>query len=396
MREIKNVDIKDMKKYEAKDIFSGEKLKNAVSDALKKVDYMMETLGDKFAASASKNNVYEAVDNLSYPDWNQGFWSGILWLSWELTGEDKYKELALSHLSSFRQRIVEKHGVNHHDMGFLYTPSCVAAYRLTGNEYAKETALLAADNLLSRFHEKGGFIQAWGDLGAPENYRLIVDCLLNVPLLYWATEITGDEKYKKAGYTHFRTTLENAIREDATTYHTFYFDPQTGAPVKGVTAQGVSDDSCWARGQAWGIYGLIMTAKYIKDPDAVELCRKLTNSFLNRLPKDYVPFWDMVFTDGADEPRDSSSSAIAVCGMLELIKYLSADATQVYKNAVGLIMDSLYENYSTKDTPHSNGLLLHATYSKPHGNGVDECNIWGCYFYMEALTRLSKDWKMYW
>jgi unsaturated chondroitin disaccharide hydrolase len=268
---------------------------------------------------------------------------------------------------------------------------------LTGNEDAREIALLAADNLLSRYHEKGGFIQAWGELGAPENYRLIVDCLLNIPLLYWATEVTGDERYKKVGYTHFRTTIENVLRDDGTTFHTFYFDPETGRPVKGVTAQGMSDDSCWSRGQAWGIYGLVMTMKYADDPDAVEVCQKLVNVFLNRLPKDYVPFWDLEFTDGDNEPRDSSAAAIAVCGILELMKYLpEAGARQTYQNAADLIMNSLYTNYSTKDVPKSNGLLLHATYSKPGGLGIDECNIWGCYFYLEALTRLSKNWDMYW
>ena len=379
------------------DILDGN-LKSAVSDALAKVDYMMETLGNKFAASASVNNVYEAVDNITYTDWNQGFWSGILWLAWELSGDSKYKELALSHLSSFRQRIEGRYGVNHHDMGFLYTPSCVAAYKLTGNKEAREIALLAAENLLSRYHEKGRFIQAWGELGTRENYRLIVDCLLNIPLLYWAFETTGNKKYWNAAYAHFRTTVENAIRANGTSFHTFFFDPDTGAPLHGATHQGASDDSCWARGQAWVIYGLMMTRAYIDDPNAVPLCKKAVNIFLNRLPKDWIPFYDLCFTDGSYEPRDSSAAAIAACGILELLKYLpdNDESRQAYKNAVGYIMDSLYENYSTKDIPESNGLLLHATYAKPQGIGIDECNIWGDYFYMEALVRLCKDWNMYW
>ena len=142
---------------------------------------------------------------------------------------------------------------------------------------------------------------------------------------------------------------------------------------------------------------MMLTRIYRDDPDAVDVCKKATDYFLNRLPEDYVAYWDMSFTSG-DEPRDSSADAIAVCGILEMLKYLpeSDENYALYMNAVKLMMNSLYENYSTKDTPESNGLLLHAVYSKPGNIGVDECNIWGCYFYMEALIRLKKDWKLYW
>lgn len=396
MKTIKEISLKNPQRYENAPDFKTEKLKSAIDAALKKVDYMIETLGEGFAEHASVNNVYEKTDNTD--GWNQGFWTGILWISWELTGDDKYKNLALASIPSYRKRITEKIGVNHHDMGFLYIPSCVAAYKLTGDETARDTAILAADNLMERYHEKGRFIQAWGELGTRENYRLIVDCLLNIPLLYWASNVTGDNKYRDAAYAHFRTTVENALRSDGTSYHTFYFDPETGKPLKGVTHQGASDNSCWARGQAWGIYGLMLTKAYVDDPDAVRLCKNMANVFLDRLPDDYVAYWDLIFTDGDNEPRDSSACAIAVCGMLELIKHIpdSDKSKYIYENAVNLIMNSLYENYSTKDMPESNGLLLHATYGKPQGLGVDECNIWGCYFYMEALIRLYKNWNMYW
>lgn len=141
-------------------------------------------------------------------------------------------------------------------MGFLYTLSCVAAYKLTGNETGKEAALMAADKLISRFQIKGEFIQAWGELGAKDNYRLIIDCLLNLPLLYWATEVSGDEKYAQIADKHTKTSLNNLIRGDNSTYHTFFFDPESGVPVKGVTHQGYKDGSAWARGQAWGIISI--------------------------------------------------------------------------------------------------------------------------------------------
>lgn len=396
MRKIHDEGICDLQKFTKPSGYNREKLNAAISEALKKVDYAMETLGDKFASHASINNVYQPV--LNDGGWNTGFWTGILWIAYELSGDEKYKNLALQHIPTYTKRIVERLGVDHHDMGFVYSLSCVAAYKLTGNEEAKNAAIMAADNLMGRYHEKGQFIQAWGSIDDPKSYRLIVDCLLNIPLLYWASSVTGDPKYADVAHKHFRATIENAIREDGSSFHTFYFDPETGAPLKGVTAQGASDDSCWARGQAWSIYGIMLTQIYVDDPDAVATCKKLLNFYLNRLPKDYVPFWDMIFTDGSDEPRDSSAASITVCGMLELIKFLPDEDPQkeVYKNTVNLIMESLYDNYSTKDTPESNGLLLHAVYGKPQKNGVDECNIWGCYFYMEALARLSKDWVLYW
>lgn len=133
-------------------------------------------------------------------------------------------------MQDFLHRIEQKICVDHHDMGFLYTPSCVAGYKLTGSGTGKRAALLAADQLKSRFQEKGEFIQAWGTMGEPENYRLIIDCLLNVPLLYWASQETGDESYRQIADRHVHTTLENVIRPDFSTWHTFFFDPVTGNP----------------------------------------------------------------------------------------------------------------------------------------------------------------------
>ena len=395
MKAIKSEEIKDKYRWSNKTTFKEKKLDNAIEEALKKVDYAMETLGDKFASHNSENNVYLPVENTG--GWNQGFWTGILWLSYELTGQEKYKNAALAHIDSYCKRIEEKIGILGHDVGFLYTLSCVAAYKLTGDEKAKKAALIAADHLKSRFHEKGEFIQAWGQMTDKAHYRLIIDCLLNIPLLYWATEETGDKSYADIAYRHFRTTIENAMREDGSSFHTYYFDPETGKPLRGVTKQGRADDSCWSRGQGWIIYGMMLTKKYVDDPDAIDICRAATAYYLNRLPKDFVPYWDLAFSDEDKEEKDSSAAPICICGILEFMKYLpEGEEKEFLENVVDLSMDSLFENYSTKDCPESNGLLLHAVYSKPDKVGIDECNIWGCYFYMEALTRLKKNWELYW
>lgn len=374
-----------------------EKLEMAVKQAVSKIDIAIDDFAGRFPSPASTNNIYRPINNDN--GWGNGFWTGILWHAYELTGNEKYKRTALSHIPSFTKRITEKLGVDHHDMGFLYTPSCVAAYKLTGNDEAKRTALMAADHLITRFHEKAGFIQAWGSVNEPDSFRLIIDCLLNIPLLYWASEVTGDEKYESIAYTHFKTTAEVCCRADASTYHTYYFDPESGSPLKGVTHQGASDSSAWARGQAWGIYGPMLTYIYKKDEKCLSLFRATANYFLNNLPSDMVPYWDLSFSDGSPEPRDSSSAAIAAAGMLEAVKHLdkNSDEHSVYWGAANKMINSLIDSYTTENIPESNGLLLHAVYSKPHGKGVDEMNIWGDYFYMECLHRLlDPDMRLYW
>ena len=142
---------------------------------------------------------------------------------------------------------------------------------------------------------------------------------------------------------------------------------------------------------------MMLTHKYVDDPDAIEICRAATNYYLNRLPKDFVPYWDLEFVDGEGEEKDSSAAPIALCGMLELLKKIDkGEEYDIIYNSICHSLDSLYENYSTKNDSESNGILLHAVYSKPDKVGIDECNIWGDYFYMECLIRLKKDWELYW
>ena len=353
----------------------------------------------KFQSAYSENGFYRPIEN---EDWTNGFWTGEVWLAYEYCRDQRLKETADQHVDSFLDRINRKINVDHHDMGFLYSPSCVAAYKLTGNERAREAAMKAADQLLTRYQPVGEFIQAWGSYGNPEQYRLIIDCLLNLPLLYWATENTGDAKYREIADKHGKTTIKNVIRPDYSTWHTFFFDIKTGKPDHEATCQGYRDGSAWARGQAWGIYGLALSYRYTRDSSLITLFRKVTEYYLEHLPSDLVPYWDLEFTDGSGEPRDSSSASIAVCGMLEMAKYLEEQEKKQYTSLAKKIMKSLYDSYAVKDAKTSNGLVFHSTYSNksPYNTcehkGVDECNSWGDYFYMEALTRLHKDWELYW
>ncbi|HWU64049.1 MAG TPA: glycoside hydrolase family 88 protein [Ensifer sp.] len=348
---------------------------------------------------SSVNNVYPAVEN---DQWTAGFWPGEIWLAYEATGDKVFRHAGHIHVQSFLHRIVNRIETDHHDMGFLYNPSCIAAFKLAGDEDARKAALLAADQLVERFHAVGGFIQAWGRMGEPGNYRYIIDCLLNLPLLYWAARETGNPRYREIARIHAATTLKHSIRPDDSTYHTFFMNPETGAPSHGATKQGYRDDSSWARGQAWGIYGMALCYRHEGRPEYAQAFDRLLAYYLKRLPQDLVPYWDLIFTEG-DEPRDSSSAAIVACGLLEMADLVDDPArAEELRTTARRMVASLIDNYAVKDPSASNGLVLHGTYSKKspfntcRGEGVDECVAWGDYYYMEALTRLSRPWSSYW
>ena len=366
-----------------------EKVDAAIKQAVQRVKKYIPYFGDKFPPEASVNNVYPIMDHHS---WVEGFYTGILWLCYELTGDEEFSDAAKNHTGDFKMRIEKRDGVDSHDLGFLYTLSCVAQYKVTGDESAKKTALEAAELLMKRFCEKGQFIQAWGKVGDANQYRLIVDCLLNIPLLYWAYEETGDEKFKKAAEAHFNTTRSVVIREDGSAYHTYFFDTETGLPKCGKTHQGYSDESAWARGQAWCIYGFMLKNHYIKDDNIMSDWFRLTDYYLNHIPEDKIAYWDLCFTDGDGQPRDSSANVIAACGMLEC--YKQGLCKEEYLNAAKSLLNAVIDKCSAADDEKSNGLIKHGTY---HWDmGADECTPWGDYFYLEALARLKRDWKMYW
>ncbi len=374
-------------------------IKKALDFSTAQVRRNLADFTDSCQNHTSVNNFYEQCEN---NQWTCGFWPGEIWLAYEYTKEDVFKDSGDTLVKSFHDRILRKIEVDHHDMGFLYTPSCVSSYKLTNNSVAKEAGILAADTLLLRFHEKGNFLQAWGELGADDNYRYIIDCLLNLPLLYWATEVTEDTKYAETALKHISTCLSYSIREDGSTYHTVFMNKSDGSFSHGATCQGYSDDSSWARGQAWAIYGVALSYGYTKKEEYLAIFDKVLNYFITKLPDDLVPYWDMIFTEG-DEPRDSSSASIVACGLLEMAKYVDDEKSKTYVSMSEKIIKSLYDNYAVKDFNTSNGLVLHATYSKKSPfntctpEGVDECASWGDYFYMESLIRLYFErWEMYW
>lgn len=367
------------------------------------VDRNVRSFGLRYPGDNTTDQQYTdrpATEDLSAGSnygWTTSFWTGQLWLAYELTGEKSYRDLALAHVGSFARRMHEAIDVDTHDLGFLYTLSCVSAWRETQSEEARAVALSAADQLMTRFLEPVGVVQAWGDLGDPdEGGRTIIDSLMNMPLLFWATEQTSDPRYSEAARRHVTALRDHIMRPDGSTFHTFHWDVATGAPQRGSTAQGYTDDSCWARGQAWGIYGFALGYRHTGDLTLLETARRCADYFLAHLPADGVAFWDLTFQDGSGQPRDSSAAAIAVAGLLELAVSVDDASRTRYQEEADRILASLDRSYTSEGTP-SDALLLHGVYHWHKADGIDEGNLWGDYFYLEALTRRHRpSWSPWW
>ncbi|MET8260330.1 glycoside hydrolase family 88 protein [Micromonospora sp. NPDC005553] len=369
----------------------------AVAAAIRTVDANIVAFGDGYPGDTTDANRYLLrPPSAGQPEganvgWTTSFWPGQLWLAHDLTGDDRHLRAALSHVDSFADRVAHGIDLDTHDLGFLYTLSCVTPARRTGDPRARGAALAAADHLMTRVLEPAGIIQAWGDLNDPrQRGRTIIDSLMNTPLLFWASQTTGDDRYAAAARRHTAQLRQHILRPDGTTFHTFYWDPDSGVPLRGETEQGHADHSCWARGQAWGIYGFSLNHRHIGDPALLAAAMTCADRFLAHLPDDHVAYWDLEFGDGSGQERDSSAAAIAVCGLLELADNLTDPARAGrYRTAATEILRSLIEHYSTGGHPVSNALILHGVYDKPKDVGVDEGTLWGDYFYLEALTRAT-------
>lgn len=378
---------------------------SAIASALATVRRNIASFGGDYPNDTTENNRYElrpeagGIPLGGNRGWTTSFWTGLKWLAWELTGDDEFRDAALVNAADFARRVRAGEDLDTHDLGFLYSLSSVPAWRLLKDDDQRAAALLAADHLMLRFLEPAGIIQAWGDLSDPKQRgRTIIDSLMNMPLLIWASEETGDPRYVDAARRHTEQLRRHILRDDNSTFHTFYWDAETGEPLRGATEQGAFDDSCWARGQAWGIYGFAMNYKESGDTGLLDAAWRCADYFLAHLPSDLIPYWDLVYTEGSDAPRDSSSAAIAVCGLFELAS-VDPDAERAARAtaAAEQILASLIENYTPATPEDSDALLLHGVYDLPKSVGVDEGTLWGDYFFLEALTRVTvPGWRLYW
>ena len=368
----------------------------AACDKLEKFAKSHDVL--KFPDTRSKDFKYDLRDDIEW--WESGMYTGRYLLAYELTGNEYFREVVKAQLPTFRDRLEKRIGVNCHDVGFIYVPSCVAAWKVLGDEEARKTALDALEYYHSTSYSKEGkfIIRSFKGWASGGGCRTMMDSMMNVPFFFWGALETGNAELTKDGRDHTKTTETYLIREDGSSFHHYQFDPETAGPVKGITLQGNSDDSCWSRGHSWGVYGFPVAYSYCKEDFQREVHKDITYFMLNHLPDDMIPYWDYDFVSG-DHPRDTSAGAIAVCGMLEMCKYLPDDAEQkpIFESAAAQMLEAIIDGYTGDIGVEYDGLIHHVTHAKPQGQGIDECAVYGDYFYLEALTRYLKlDWKRYW
>jgi unsaturated chondroitin disaccharide hydrolase len=325
-------------------------------------------------------------------DWVDGYWSGQLWLAYHKTQNPIFFQAARTQRAYFAERLMRPESFEH-DVGLLYSLSCAADYRLTGDGDARAMGLQAADILARRFNPVGRYIQAWDD--RPEtNGRLrgkfIVDCLENLPLLFWASQQTGDQRYAEIATAHTTTAIQYLIRADGSTYHTFDLNPDTGAPIGGQTHQGYSDESCWSRGQAWALHGFAINYPYLRDDTVLASACHVADYVVEHLPADFVPYWDYQLPAEAPQYRDSSAAAISASGLLALTDDLAhvPEKAARYRETAHHILNSLIADYTTFDHPTAEGLLLHGA-GYVRGGDYEMMLPYGDYFFIEALLRAS-------
>lgn len=350
---------------------------------LASIDKNMDVFVEKFP-HVSTGNKYEPKENR---DWTSSFFVGMAYLAFHATKDDRFLRNSEVWLKGFNNRLENNIGLDNHDIGFLYTLSCVALYKLTDSEKAKLTAIKAADRLISRYNKRGKFIQAWGSIGVRyPNVKIIIDCMMNLPLLYWATEVTGDENYAEIAKKHAMTSSHTLVREDASVYHTYMFDPISGRAIEGGTHQGKYDESTWARGQAWCVYGFTLSYIYTKDPLFLDIAIRSAEYYIDNLPKDYVHYWDFAVSELAPEMKDSSAASIGAAGLLELSKYVDEERARFFEKCAKIILQELCQGYFIDTNDSGYGLLREGFYSLKK---YDEAMSWGDYFFVEAMCKLK-------
>ncbi len=393
-----NIKLENPGRFSGKYEIPAEKVQAAIKKATDKWLRKLDEFDGKFPGTMSKEeDKYVLGENNS---WTQGLHVGAAILAYELTGNERFLEHAKKLTYTFFDRFETKTGLWDHDVGFAFTPSCVAYYKVTGDEKVKELAIKAADHLIDNLYsEKGGFIMLSCTNKTEVGSRTIMDTLMNIHLLFWAHEMTGDEKYLKVANSQIATTEKTLVREDGSSFHHYQFDMETHKPVRGLTFQGHADDSCWSRGHSWGIYSFPVAYSYNGDESLWKLHRDITYFALNHLPESFIPYYDYDFVEECDEAHDSSAALITACGMIEACKYLddSAEEKEYYLNASQKMIEAVIDTCMDYENKDFDGLVNWVTCSAPHNLCIDGCTSYGDYFILEALMRLSNpDWKRYW
>lgn len=320
--------------------------------------------------------------------WVNGFWPGILWLSYVHSQDLSFAEAARDWSERLRGL---KRSTSFHDHGFVFFLSHVLGGRVTQDPSFYEHAVEAASYLSKRYNPLGEYLQAWGDIDGrkTDRGRTNIDLMMNLALLYWASEYTGDPTFAQIATQHARTTRLVLVRKDGSTAHVADFDLDSGVWVRSDTHQGFTHDSCWSRGQAWALYGFANCYAATGIPSFLGVARKLARYTIENLPEDLVPYWDFDSPDIPDTYRDSSAAAVFACGLMALADVEEDEGLAgEWREWAERITVSLWENYSSRGTDIP-AILLHGSRSVPHGY-MDHALIYGDYYFLEAVTRLTR------
>ncbi|MEO5712372.1 MAG: glycoside hydrolase family 88 protein [Luteolibacter sp.] len=322
---------------------------------------------------------------LEIGNWTTSFFTGMALIAWNETEDEHFIREVLALDPLYQEKLAEHSADTMHDLGFLYSLYSVALYKLTGDKAQRELGLKAAEQLAARFIPEGNYINAWGRMDAEitdYSHMAIIDCMMNLPLLYWASEETGDPRFKEIAIRHSDTTLENFIRDDDSVFHAYRFDAVTGAPARGENYCGYGIDTHWARGTAWAIYGFAMGYRYTGDERYLNASLRVARKFLSLLDNEIVPVWDFRLPEDPKLAiRDSSATAIAICGIQELEALGKADAA--LSAAKQVFFDRLCSPDYLDTDPAVRGALKHGQI----GMAVAAYTSWGDYYLMEALAR---------
>lgn len=343
---------------------------------------------------ASQGGVYE----LASPEWwTAGFWPGMLWQLYGDSGRPELKEIA-EQCEAGLDAVMDAYLRLDHDIGFMWTLTSVANYKLTGNETSRLRALKAANFLAARFNIRGRYIRAWNPWREGERNEgiAIIDCCMNLPLLFWASRTSGDPRYAHIAEEHLNTVLAHFIRPDGSVYHMVEFDPHTGERIKPWAGQGHAAESAWSRGSAWAIYGLALGYHHTGREEFLTAAKQTAAFFLSRLPEDQVPAWDFRAPEELQGLRDSSAGACAASGLLLLAQQTEGADAIFYRERGEQILKSLYERYGAWDDAAEEGLLLHGTSNYPQGTNIDVPLIYGDFYFVEGLARLKGCGPFYW
>lgn len=368
-------------------------LQDVIDKIVQKMDWVSEKSRDKIPYTtiagthddrSTENPTGDAADGICW--WTNGFWGGMMWLMYHETGNEQYKEIAQQSEAKLDKCFESFYGL-HHDVGFMWLPTSVASYKVTKDSRSHKRAIHAANLLAGRFNLAGGFIRAWNDLDHTDTRGwAIIDCMLNIPLLYWASAETGDPRFKQIAVKHADTSIDAFVRPDGSVNHIVEFDPFHGGVVRTHGGQGYGEGSAWTRGQAWALYGFMMSFHHTKQERYLDTAKRVAHYFIANIPDDGVIPVD--FRQPV-EPRleDDTAAAIAACGLIEIAKVSKQHEQPLYMNAALKLLKRLDE--SRIDWSEQSDAMLQKGSSAYHAPTHHQAIIYGDYFFMEAIFKLK-------